>query len=103
MQVAGGGSMKLRSSDADWLQHVTAWWSVLLPKLAPFMVHAGGPILMVQVSGNVQEACEDRYGSHSCLPVSDAGQVHSLAGLQAVNLMGLWCLCACMPVSCVHR
>jgi hypothetical protein len=50
LKVVGGGSMKLRSADPDWLLHVDRWWNVLLPKLAPYSRSRGGPILMVQVN-----------------------------------------------------
>lgn len=49
MQVKGGGSMRLRSSDPDYLAQVDAWWDLLLPKLKRFMHVYGGPVLMVQV------------------------------------------------------
>ncbi|KAK9816677.1 hypothetical protein WJX72_003581 [[Myrmecia] bisecta] len=52
--IAGGRSMKLRSSDPVYLAHVDRWWSVLLPKMAQYMYYNGGPIVMVQV--------ENEYG-----------------------------------------
>lgn len=45
--------MKLRSNDADFIRHVDHWWSMLLPKLAPYAHSRGGPIIMVQVSLNM--------------------------------------------------
>ncbi|XP_061736071.1 beta-galactosidase-1-like protein [Nerophis ophidion] len=49
----------LRSSDADYLQAVTNWFAVLLPKLKPWLYVHGGNIISVQV--------ENEYGSyHAC-------------------------------------
>ena len=47
--MAGGGKLKLRSTDSRFLAHADQWWRVLLPRMAPFLYKAGGPILMVQV------------------------------------------------------
>ncbi|KAK9790354.1 hypothetical protein WJX73_002613 [Symbiochloris irregularis] len=47
--VPGGGNTQLRSTDPVWLAHVKSWWDVLLPKIKPFMIHNGGPVLMVQL------------------------------------------------------
>lgn len=49
MQVAGGGKLQLRSTDARFLRLAEGWWNVLLPRIAPFLYKNGGPILMVQV------------------------------------------------------
>lgn len=49
-QVVGGGKMQLRSYDPDYLEHVDRWFSVLLPKVAPYLYQRGGPVVMVQVS-----------------------------------------------------
>ncbi|XP_061926003.1 beta-galactosidase-1-like protein isoform X2 [Entelurus aequoreus] len=46
----------LRSSDADYLQAVTNWFAVLLPKLKPWLYVHGGNIISVQV--------ENEYGSY---------------------------------------
>ena len=48
-QVAGGGQMRLRSSDPRFLSLVDAWWRQLLPQLAPLTYSRGGPIILVQV------------------------------------------------------
>ena len=47
-QVAGGRRMQLRVSDPDYLDHVSRWFGVLLPRLAPYTIERGGPILMTQ-------------------------------------------------------
>lgn len=47
-QVHGGGRLRLRSIDSRFLALVNRWWSVLLPKMAPYLYKNGGPILMVQ-------------------------------------------------------
>ena len=41
--------MELRSSDSRFLALADQWWRVLLPRIAPFLYKAGGPILMMQV------------------------------------------------------
>ena len=48
VQVEGGRTMKLRVNDAAYLGHVDRFWNVLLPKMAPYLYHRGGPILMTQ-------------------------------------------------------
>lgn len=48
VQVEGGRTMKLRVNDPAYLGHVDRFWNVLLPKMAPYLYHRGGPILMTQ-------------------------------------------------------
>lgn len=48
-QVEGGRTMKLRVYDEAYLGHVDRFWNTLLPKMAPYLHHRGGPILMTQV------------------------------------------------------
>ena len=55
LQVVGGGTMKIRTNDADYLQHVDRWWGQLLPRMTPLLYSNGGPIIMVQV-------CYQSYG-----------------------------------------
>lgn len=50
VQVEGGRTMKLRLNDPNYLSHVDRFWNTLLPKIAPYLYHRGGPILMTQVS-----------------------------------------------------
>ena len=49
--VAGGGVMPLRSSEEPglFLRAVERWYGELLPRLRPYLIENGGPILMVQV------------------------------------------------------
>lgn len=49
-QVHGGGKLHLRSTDSKYLDLVDQWWSVLLPRIVPYLYQIGGPILMVQAS-----------------------------------------------------
>ncbi|XP_062972856.1 beta-galactosidase-1-like protein [Elgaria multicarinata webbii] len=49
-------SIKLRTSDPDFLQAVDKWLEVLLPKIKPRLYHNGGNIISVQV--------ENEYGSY---------------------------------------
>jgi hypothetical protein len=49
LQVEGGRTMKLRVFDSNYLSHVDRFWNTLLPKMAPYLYHRGGPILMTQV------------------------------------------------------
>ena len=48
--------MKLRTNDKSYIEYVTKWFNVLLPKIKPYLYKNGGPILMVQV--------ENEYGSY---------------------------------------
>ena len=50
--------MKLRTTDPSFIQFVHRWYSVVLPRLKPFLYHNGGPIITVQV--------ENEYGSFGC-------------------------------------
>ena len=45
--------MELRKNDARYLGHVKRWFDTLLPRMAPYLYHRGGPILMTQVSRHV--------------------------------------------------
>ncbi|XP_072366055.1 beta-galactosidase [Scyliorhinus torazame] len=49
-------TIRLRSSDPDYLQLVDRWMHVLLPKIKPFLYQNNGPIIAVQV--------ENEYGSY---------------------------------------
>lgn len=49
MQVDGGGQMSLRDNDPGFLQLVDRWFAVMLPRMRPFLIDNGGPVLMVQV------------------------------------------------------
>ena len=51
-QVAGGGKMRIRSDDPDYLAHVDRWWSKLLPRMVPLLYENGGPIIMAQVGSS---------------------------------------------------
>ena len=44
----GGTRLHLRSTNSKFLSLVDSWWSVLLPKVAPYLYKNGGPILMIQ-------------------------------------------------------
>ena len=48
LQVAGGGTMRYRSSDPAYLAHVDRWWRPLLAKVQPLLYQNGGPVIMVQ-------------------------------------------------------
>ena len=50
LQIEGGGTMKLRSSDPAYLKHVDRWFNALLPRLSSLLYLRGGPVVMVQVS-----------------------------------------------------
>ena len=41
--------MTLRSDDPQYLALVDRWWSEMLPRMEPFLVENGGPVLLVQV------------------------------------------------------
>ena len=49
VQLTGGVTMKLRTNDANYLNHVDRWWGTLLPRLTPLLYSNGGPVIMVQV------------------------------------------------------
>ena len=62
--------IKLRSSDPRFLDRVDKWFAELLPRMKPFMVQSGGPVLMVQVEneygswGTVMGGCDTNYLAH---------------------------------------
>ena len=45
--------MDLRKNDPRYLGHVKRWFDTLLPRMAPYLYHRGGPILMTQVGTHV--------------------------------------------------
>uniref|UniRef100_A0A914VTW2 Beta-galactosidase n=1 Tax=Plectus sambesii TaxID=2011161 RepID=A0A914VTW2_9BILA len=47
--------IRMRTSDPRFLEAVRSWYSVLLPKVVPYLRKNGGPVIMVQV--------ENEYGS----------------------------------------
>ncbi len=49
LQVSGGRTMRMRTHDPLYLEHVDRWWATLFAKLRRHMHENGGPILMVQV------------------------------------------------------
>ncbi|KAF6157131.1 hypothetical protein GIB67_041592 [Kingdonia uniflora] len=67
-------ALELRSSDPAFLQLVEKWWSVLLPKVYPFLYNNGGPIIMVQI--------ENEYGSYG----EDKGYLRRLVTLARGHL-----------------
>ncbi|KAK5890470.1 hypothetical protein CesoFtcFv8_013988 [Champsocephalus esox] len=56
----------LRSSDADYVQAVSNWLSVLLPKMRPWLYINGGNIITVQVENEYGSyfACDYNYMRH---------------------------------------
>ena len=52
VQVPRGRNMTLRSDDPAFLSLVDRWWGAMLPRMKPFLVEQGGPVLMVQVGIN---------------------------------------------------
>lgn len=50
--------LRLRTTDAVFLEKMTRWFSVLIPKVLPYLSTRGGPILAIQV--------ENEYGSYGC-------------------------------------
>jgi hypothetical protein len=61
VQLTGGATMKLRTNDANYLNHVDRWWGALLPRLTPLLYSNGGPVIMVQVCFLVAAVCEIVY------------------------------------------
>ena len=53
--------MKLRTNDANYLNHVDRWWGTLLPRLTPLLYSNGGPVIMVQVCFPVVAVSENAY------------------------------------------
>ncbi|XP_077559783.1 beta-galactosidase-like [Haemaphysalis longicornis] len=57
--LSKNSSIGLRTSDPEYLNYVTRYFSVLLPRLRPLLYSNGGPIVTVQI--------ENEYGSyHAC-------------------------------------
>ncbi|CAH8541902.1 unnamed protein product [Heterobilharzia americana] len=50
-------SMNIRSLDQGFVSQVTEWFSILLPKIKPFLYENGGPVIMIQI--------EENYGWYS--------------------------------------
>jgi len=49
-------SIEIRTYSHPYIFYVERWWATLLPRLVPFLIQNGGPIVMVQV--------ENEYGSY---------------------------------------
>lgn len=76
----GTDTIILRSSEPTYMNAVRRWYSVLLPKLVPYLYKNGGPIITVQVKFcllvnartrqqtlkflNFQQKVENEYGSY---------------------------------------
>ncbi|XP_024366649.1 beta-galactosidase 8 isoform X2 [Physcomitrium patens] len=58
-------SVRLRSSDAQYLARVDNWWKELLPMVAPELFLAGGPVIMVQAFSST---CRCRGLQHWSIP-----------------------------------
>ncbi|KAK8866542.1 Beta-galactosidase-1-like protein [Tritrichomonas musculus] len=57
-----------RTSDPVYMKHVTDYMTVLLNKVAPYMYHKGGPIIMVQVENEYgwYNKCDHTYMGMLC-------------------------------------
>ncbi len=66
--------MDLRKNDPRYLGHVKRWFDTLLPRMAPYLYHRGGPILMTQVGRHVW--AKQASNSASCLscPISQTNR-----------------------------
>jgi beta-galactosidase len=73
-KVAGGRSMRTRTRDPAYLDHVERWFSTLFARLRRFMLENGGPILMVQI--------ENEYGFCG----DDKSYLRSLASIVRTHL-----------------
>ncbi|XP_022229363.2 beta-galactosidase [Drosophila obscura] len=51
-------SIKMRTSDSNYLEEVGKWYAVLMPRLQHLLIGNGGKIIMVQV--------ENEYGDYEC-------------------------------------
>uniref|UniRef100_A0A3P9GZ04 Galactosidase, beta 1-like n=1 Tax=Oryzias latipes TaxID=8090 RepID=A0A3P9GZ04_ORYLA len=59
-------SIRLRSADTDYMQAVSTWLAVLLPKMKPWLYINGGNIITVQVENEYGSyyACDYNYMRH---------------------------------------
>lgn len=64
LQVAGGRTMRMRTNDPVYLDHVERWWAVVFSKLRHYLHANGGPILMVQASFALTGG---RWQGYACL------------------------------------
>jgi hypothetical protein len=63
---------KLRTSDPSYLNFVDRWWAELLPRVRPLMVHADGPVLMVQMENEygMRTIARDEAYLSVCFPLN---------------------------------
>lgn len=54
--LLANGTLPLRTFAQPYISHVDAYWSRLMPVVAPLLFHRGGPVIMFQV--------ENEYGSY---------------------------------------
>ncbi|KAL4853981.1 Glutamate-1-semialdehyde 2 [Chlorella vulgaris] len=59
-KVSGGRTMRMRTHDPLYLEHVDRWWATLFAKLRRHMHENGGPILMVQVENELGFCNDDK-------------------------------------------
>nr|CAH8853788.1 unnamed protein product [Trichobilharzia regenti] len=67
-------SMTLRSSDEGFVGEVDRWYSMLLPKLKPFLYENNGPIIMIQIEENY--GAYDEYDPQYLLFLRDQVRLH---------------------------
>lgn len=75
--------MKLRVYDEAYLGHVDRFWNALLPRMAPYLYHRGGPILMTQVGAAVKTCLR--------LPLCPSPHRWTCMATQACSLAAISC------------
>ena len=91
--------MRLRCSWPPYLEEVRKWFSVLIPKLVPYLISKGGPIIAMQVENEYGSYGHDKaylayirdllreFGVDSLLFTADGTGIQYLEG---GSLPGLW-------------
>ncbi|CAL8469886.1 g9428 [Coccomyxa elongata] len=102
-KVEGGRTMKLRVNDPAYLGHVDRFWNVLLPKMAPYLYHRGGPILMTQIENeygfcgfndkaylqHLVDTARASLGSEAILFTTDPPNVVTMGGLYGDDVISV--------------
>ncbi|CAL5218934.1 g683 [Coccomyxa viridis] len=102
-KVEGGRTMELRKNDANYLAHVERWFNVLLPRMAPYLYHRGGPILMTQIENeygfcgfndkdylqNLVDITRASLGKEAILFTTDPPNVVTMGGLYGDDVISI--------------
>jgi beta-galactosidase len=72
--LAENSALRVRTTDAEFVDRVRSWFKVLMPRVVPLLFHHGGPVIAMQV--------ENEYGNFG---TGDAMYMQTMRALFAEN------------------